>query len=122
MPTPRPARTGRGSRASLRPVPDPTSPASQPATPAPTPARSAESAVHGPYSKPPRGRAILAGERASMLAEALRGVRLGAYDRQALQWLCRWADTPTFLALLGILQRAHAHTSLPAVGEGTGDG
>jgi hypothetical protein len=119
MPTARPARRGR---ASLRPVPAPTSPTSQSATPAPTPARSAESTVHGPYGKPPRGRAILAGERASMLAEALRGVRLGAYDRRALQWLCRWADTPTFLALLGVLQRAHAHTSLQEVGEGTGDG
>jgi hypothetical protein len=78
--------------------------------------------VHGPYGKPPRGRAILAGERATMLAEALRGVRLGAFDRQALEWVCRWVDTPTFLALLGIVERAHAHTSLPAVGEGPGDG
>jgi hypothetical protein len=125
MPTSRPARTGRGSRARLRPVPDPTtSQAGQPATPAapPAPAPSAGPAVHGPYGKPPRGRAILAGERATMLAEALQGVRLGAFDRHALEWLCRWADTPTFLALLGILQRAHAHTSLAAVGEGPGDG
>src|ERR671931_1851228 len=117
MPTSRPTRTGRAGRAGLRSVPDATSPTNQAAAAAaPAPAG------HGPYSKAPRGRAILAAERATMLAEALRGVRLGAYDRQALQWLCRWADTPTFLALLGILQRAHAHTSLPAVGEGTGDG
>jgi hypothetical protein len=57
-----------------------------------------------------------------MLSEALRGVRLGAFDRHALEWLRRWADTPTFLALLGLIQRAHAHTSLPAVGEGPSDG
>jgi hypothetical protein len=117
MPTARPARR---SRVSLRPVPDPTSPTSQTAAPAPT--SSERPVVHGPYGKPPRGRAILPTDRATMLAEALRGVRLGAFDRQALQWLSRWADTPTFMALLGILQRAHAHTSLPTAGEGTGDG
>jgi hypothetical protein len=117
MPTSRPARSGR---ASLRPVPDPTNSTNQPTAPAPAP--SAGPTVLGPYGKPPRGRAILPTDRATMLAEALGGVRLGAFDRQALQWLCRWADTPTFLALLGILQRAHAHTSLPPVGEGTGDG
>jgi hypothetical protein len=121
MPTSRPARATRGRRGSLRPVPDPTtSSAGQRSAPAPQIA--ARLAMHGPYSKPPRGRAILAADRATMLAEALQGLRLGAFDRQALQWLCRWADTPTFLALLGILQRAHAHTSLPAVGEGPGDG
>jgi hypothetical protein len=116
MPAPRPARTGR---ARLRPVPDPTTNlAGQPSAPAP----SAGPAVHGPYGKPPRGRAILPTDRATMLSEALRGVRLGAFDRHALEWLCRWADTPTFLALLGLIQRAHAHTSLPAVGEGPSDG
>jgi hypothetical protein len=104
MPAPRPAaRTGR---ASLRPVPNPTTnPAGQPAVPAP-----AQPTTHGPYSTPPRSRAILPAERTQMLADALRGVRLGAFDRRSIQWLCRWVDTPNFLALLGILQRARQAT------------
>lgn len=59
---------------------------------------------HGPYSRPPRG-VLLPGERQPMLAEVLDGVRLGAYDRRAVEWLCRWLDTPTFLSLLGLLER-----------------
>jgi hypothetical protein len=61
---------------------------------------------HGPYSRPPRSPALLPGERQPMLAEVLDGVRLGAYDRHAVDWLCRWVDTPTFLALLGMVHRA----------------
>lgn len=70
-----------------------------------TPAAAA-GAGHGPYSKPPRGPALLPAERQAMLAQVLQGVRLHAYDRQALDWLCRWTATPTFLALVGILERA----------------
>jgi hypothetical protein len=72
----------------------------------PTAPAAAAGGAHGPYSKPPRGRALLPGERQPMLAEVLQGVRLYAFDRQALDWLCRWLDTPTFLALLGIIERA----------------
>ncbi len=69
-----------------------------------------------PLSRPPRG-VLLPGERQPMLAEVLRGVRLGAYDRRAVEWLCRWLDTPTFLSLLGILERTRQagadHASKP---------
>ncbi len=80
-------------------------PTSRTSTPT-TPAAAAGAGAHGPYSKPPRSPALLHGERQPMLAEALQGVRLGAYDRKALDWLCRWTDTPTFLAVLGVLERA----------------
>jgi hypothetical protein len=72
----------------------------KPTTPA------AAGGAHGPYSKPPRGPALLPAERQPMLAAALRGVRLYAYDRRTVDWLCRWLDTPTFLSLLGLLERA----------------
>ena len=74
-------------------------------TSTPTTAAAAGGGAHGPYSRPPRSRALLPSERAPMVAQALRGVRLGAYDRRTVDWLCRQLDTPTFLALLGILQR-----------------
>ncbi len=75
-------------------------------TSTPTTAAAADGGAHGPYSRPPRGRALLPGDRAPMVAQALQGVRLGAYDRRAVDWLCRWTDTPTFLAVLGLLERA----------------
>jgi hypothetical protein len=115
MPTPRPARTGRPS---LRPVPDPTNPAGQ----SDQPATRGQPAAHGLYSKPPHSRAVLPAERQPMLADALRGVRLGVFDRQAIDWLCRWVDMPTFLALLGILQRARQatlHLQRPPAGKST---
>jgi hypothetical protein len=57
-----------------------------------------------------------------MLADALQGVRLGAFDRRAIDWLCRQVDTPTFLSLLGILQRARQATpqlEQPQAGQAT---
>lgn len=115
MPTPRPARADSPSR---RPVPDPTNPAGQ----SDQPATRGQPAAHGPYSKPARSRAVLPAERQPMLADALQGVPLGVFDRQAIDWLCRWVDTPTFLALLGILQRtrqATPHLEQPPAGKPT---
>lgn len=81
-----------------------------------TPASADQASTHGPYSRPPRGPALLSGERQAMLAEVLAGVRLHAFDRKALDWLCRWTDTPTFLAVLGVLERAR---QLPGTAERT---
>jgi hypothetical protein len=92
----------------------PASPTGKPTTPA-----AAARGGHGPYSKPPRTGTLLPGERAPMLAEALQGVRLGAFDRRAVDWLCRQPDTPTFLALLGILERTRQTAGGRAVGEGS---
>ncbi len=76
--------------------------------------------AHGPYARPPRGLVLLPAERTPLLAEALKGVRLHAFDRRAVDWLCRQADTPTFLALLGLLHRARqaaADRAAAAAGE-----
>jgi hypothetical protein len=86
-----------------------------------TPTTAAAGGAHGPYSKPPRSPALLANERKAMLAEVLDGVRLHAYDWRALDWLCRWTDTPTFLALLGVLERTRqlaADRATAAAGKG----
>jgi hypothetical protein len=63
-------------------------------------------ACHGPYEYAPSESFIAPIRRAAMLTEALAGVELGAWDRRILQWLAHWCDTPTFLAILGMLQRA----------------
>ena len=84
------------------------------AVPDTDPAVDGGSRVHGPYSKRPHVPALLPSERTALLAEVLDGVRLYAFDRQALQWVCRWADTPTFLALLGIIERARQAASQAA--------
>jgi hypothetical protein len=86
-----------------------------------TPAAAAAGGAHGPYSKRPCSPALLPSERQPMLAEVLQGVRLYAYDRQALDWLCRWLDTPTFLSLLGVLERTRqlaGDRATAAAGEG----
>jgi hypothetical protein len=87
----------------------------------PTTPAAAGGGAHGPYSKRPRGPALLPAERQPMLAQALDGVRLYAYDRHAIDWLCRWLDTPTFLSLLGILERTRqlaGDRATAAAGEG----
>ena len=44
--------------------------------------------------------------RKALLDQALQGVELGAWDRRILDWLADCLDTPTFLVVLGMLQRA----------------
>jgi hypothetical protein len=61
---------------------------------------------HGPYEHQPAEAFIAPTRRTVMLAGALTGVELGTWDRRILDWLAHWCDTPTFLALLGMLQRA----------------
>jgi hypothetical protein len=63
-------------------------------------------ACHGPYEYSPPESFIAPARRAVMLTQALAGVELGTWDQRILQWLAHWCDTPTFLAILGMLQRA----------------
>jgi hypothetical protein len=62
--------------------------------------------THGPYEHQPPETFIAPARRTAMLAQALRGVELGAWDQRILAWLAHWCDTPTFLAILGLVQRA----------------
>jgi hypothetical protein len=61
---------------------------------------------HGPYARPTRGLFIGFDQRTTMLHAALAGVKLGAFDRRTITWLCHWSDTPTFLVILGLVERA----------------
>ncbi len=61
---------------------------------------------HGPYPRPPRGLYLGFDQRTSMLHGALHGIKLGAFDRRTIDWLCHWCDTPTFLVVLGWVERA----------------
>ena len=63
-------------------------------------------ADHGPYEHQPPETFIAPARRTAMLAQALRGVELGTWDQRILAWLTRWCDTPTFLAILGLVERA----------------
>jgi hypothetical protein len=61
---------------------------------------------HGPYEYEPVGTFLAPARRAAMRHEALDGVTLGTWDQRILAWLCPWSDTPTFLAILGWIERA----------------
>jgi len=61
---------------------------------------------HGPYEHQPAETFIAPARRTVMLAQALAGVELGTWDRRILAWLAHWCDTPTFLAILGLVERA----------------
>ena len=61
---------------------------------------------HGPYQQQPHETFIAPARRTTMLQAALDGVALGTWDTRILAWLCHWSDTPTFLAILGWIQRA----------------
>jgi hypothetical protein len=80
-------------------------PGSLPDHPA-TPTTGARVACHGPYEHQPHETFIAPARRTAMLTQALHGVALGTWDLRILQWLAHWCDTPTFLAILGMLQRA----------------
>lgn len=62
--------------------------------------------MHGPYPQPPRSRHLPAEKRRLLLDRALHGVALGAWDEQVAGWLCEVPDTPTMLAIIGMLERA----------------
>jgi len=73
---------------------------------------------HGPYPRPPSGLFIGFDQRTTMLHGALHGVKLGAFDRRIIDWLCHWCDTPTFLAILGMVERARHAGSNPQQAQG----
>jgi hypothetical protein len=70
------------------------------------PVRSGQASDHGPYEHQPAETFIAPARRTAMLAEALAGVELGTWDQRILAWLAHWCDTPTFLAILGLVERA----------------
>jgi hypothetical protein len=88
--------------------------ASLPDQPHTTPDTPASPACYGPYNRPPAETFIAPIRRTAMLTEALAGVELGTWDQRILRWLAHWCDTPTFLAILGILQRARIAAQAPA--------
>jgi hypothetical protein len=65
-----------------------------------------EPACYGPFEYSPHETFIAPARRLVMLDQALDGVALGTWDQRILVWLAHWCDTPTFLAILGMLQRA----------------
>jgi hypothetical protein len=75
---------------------------------------------HGPYEYSPSESFIAPARRAVMLTEALAGVELGTWDQRILLWLAHWCDTPTFLAILGMLQRARIAAQTAPQREATG--
>ncbi len=77
--------------------------------------------VHGPYESPPEETLIGPARRAGLLDAALAGVARGAWDRRILAWLCHWCDTPTFLAVLGLLQRARTAGAAARLAPDPGD-
>jgi len=73
---------------------------------------------HGPYPRPPRGQHLGFDQRTTMLHAALHGVKLGAFDRRTIDWLCHWCDTPTSLVVLGLVERARHAGPHPQQAEG----
>jgi len=62
----------------------------------------------GPIETAPRGFVPHAGQ-AQILADALAGLELGAWDRRILHWLADW-DTCTVLTIASWITRARART------------
>jgi hypothetical protein len=60
----------------------------------------------GPVEVPPRGFAPEP-EQAAMLAEALAGIELGAWDRRILKWMAGW-DASTVLTVASWIARSRA--------------
>lgn len=60
----------------------------------------------GPVDEPPHG-FVPEAEQARILAGALAGIELGAWDRQIVQWLAGW-DTCTVLTVASLIARARA--------------
>jgi hypothetical protein len=77
--------------------------AQQPATAQPPPV------PRGPLQAAPRG-CLPATGRAQILAGALAGLELGAWDRRILHWLAGW-DTSTALTIASWITRTRATTA-----------
>ena len=74
--------------------------------PDPTHTPTTDMACHGPFEHQPTETFLAPARRTAMLQAALDGVTLGTWDQRILAWLCHWSDTPTFLAILGWIERA----------------
>lgn len=73
--------------------------------------------AHGPYEHEPHEPFIAANQRRALLDQALQNVELGAWDRRILDWLAGHLDTPTFLTVLGMVERATATDHQAATAE-----
>ena len=62
-----------------------------------------------PIQTAPRGHLPATG-RAQILASALAGLELGAWDRRILHWLAGW-DSSTVLTIASWITRARARTA-----------
>jgi hypothetical protein len=60
----------------------------------------------GPVEVPPRG-FVPGAEQADILAAALAGIELGAWDRQIAGWLAGW-DASTVLTIASWIARSRA--------------
>jgi hypothetical protein len=77
--------------------------------------RSLPDQPHGPHHHHPPTEAFIGyGRRRQLLLAALADVELGAWDARILDWLAHFCDTPTFLAILGMVQRAYQAGALHA--------
>jgi hypothetical protein len=74
---------------------------------------------HGPYPRPPRRLYLGFDQPTTMLHAALHGVKLGAFDHRTIDWLCHWCDTPTFLVVGGLVERARQAGPKSRQGEGS---
>jgi hypothetical protein len=75
---------------------------------------------HGPHHHPPTETFIGFARRHQLLLAALQDVELGAWDARILDWLAHFCDTPTFLAILGLVQRVRTVSTadrLPAASQ-----
>ena len=60
----------------------------------------------GPVEAPPRG-FVPRAEQAEILAAALAGIELGAWDRRILEWMAGW-DACTVLTVASWIARSRA--------------
>lgn len=67
--------------------------------------RAADYAPKGPLERVPAGAYVPPGQRADALADALRGVELGAYDEQIVAWMVRMLDDPTLRTIVSLALR-----------------
>jgi len=74
---------------------------------APAPSEPAGPPADRPLDRAPGGAFLAEAQRRELLAQALSGVELGAYDRRILDWLAGW-DTDTVVTVASLLRRARA--------------
>jgi hypothetical protein len=63
------------------------------------------SVPRGPFEAVPPGPHLSLETRRVLLARALTGIELGAWDERALNWLAE-ADTPIVRSIVGMIERA----------------